>query len=144
MRLTRLSCCLGMMSITLSSDDVGAQHRLGAFDRHGEVGAVKRPGSASYDATTQRYTLAGSGANMWGSEDAFHFAYRRLKGNVILTARAQLLGEGGEPHARWGGRSARASSPTRLTSPPRCTATGWWRCSTAVRGADRRKRCGRQ
>src|SRR5205823_11767808 len=60
------------------------------------------------DASRARYTIAGSGANMWFDRDAFHFVWRRIEGNVILTARAQLDGRGVEPHRKFGW-SVRAS-----------------------------------
>src|SRR5207244_12866996 len=56
----------------------------------------------TYDAQRGRYTIAGSGANMWFDRDAFHFVWRRIEGNVILTARAQFDGRGVEPHRKFG------------------------------------------
>ena len=84
------------------------QSPLGLFQGHTDVGQVTKRGSVTYDAGRARYTIAGSGANMWFDRDAFHFVWRRIEGNVILTARAQFDGRGVEPHRKFGW-SVRAS-----------------------------------
>ena len=42
-----------------------------------DVGAISLPGSASSTDGTA-FTVRGSGADIWGTSDAFHFTYRRL------------------------------------------------------------------
>lgn len=78
------------------------QSPLGLFDGKIDVGQVLHPGSTSYDAEKQAYTLSGSGANMWFDRDEFHFAWKRMKGDFILRARAHFLGEGVDPHRKLG------------------------------------------
>ncbi len=78
------------------------QSPSGLFQADTDVGQVTKRGSVTYDAARARYTIAGSGANMWLDRDAFHFVWRRIEGNVILTARAQFDGPGGEPHRKFG------------------------------------------
>lgn len=46
---------------------------------------MKNPGSASYDPKTQEYSLSGSGANMWADKDEFHYLWKRMTGDFILT-----------------------------------------------------------
>ena len=75
---------------------------LGEFDGQADVGAVRHRGAATYDAGTERYAVSGAGANMWGDRDAFHFVWKRMTGDFILTARAGLLGTGGDPHRKFG------------------------------------------
>jgi TolB protein len=82
--------------------DASAQQAVGEFTAHGDVGTVTRPGSASYDSTTGVYQLTGSGANVWAARDAFHYAWRKMKGDFILTARGQLVGKGVDPHRKFG------------------------------------------
>src|SRR5438132_9070776 len=48
------------------------------------------PISITYDTVRERYTIAGSGANMWSDRDDFHFVWRRIQGNFLLIARAQF------------------------------------------------------
>lgn len=57
---------------------------VGIFDGQTDVGAVTPPGTAQFDAGT--YTLKAAGANMWGRADAFHFAWKKLSGDAVLTA----------------------------------------------------------
>lgn len=75
---------------------------LGVFEGHTDVGDVGQAGEASYDPATGVYTVAGSGADMWYGEDAFHVVYTRMTGDFVLRARAELLGEGGDPHRKMG------------------------------------------
>jgi hypothetical protein len=112
---------LGVASVVafaVPARSVAAQHAVGEFTEHGDVGTVKRPGSATYDSTTGVYQLAGSGANIWAARDAFHFAWRRMKGDFILTARGQLIGTGVDPHRKFGWmlRSALDSSAMHVSA----------------------------
>ncbi|MFL5560642.1 MAG: TolB family protein [Gemmatimonadaceae bacterium] len=81
---------------------MNGQAALGVFASHVDVGRPARHGSASYDARTQEYRVAGSGQNMWGDHDDFHFAWKRLSGNFILSARARFASAGVEPHRKLG------------------------------------------
>lgn len=74
---------------------------IGEFDGQADVGRP-RPGSATYDPASQSFTVAGSGANMWADRDAFHYVWKRLSGDFILTARGHLLGKGVEAHRKLG------------------------------------------
>jgi tricorn protease-like protein len=78
------------------------QNFLGQFDGSADVGPVKHSGDATYHASAQRYVVAGSGANMWGPRDEFHFVWKRLRGDFILASRARLLGRGVDPHRKLG------------------------------------------
>ncbi|GAC1514932.1 MAG: SMP-30/gluconolactonase/LRE family protein [Gemmatimonadaceae bacterium] len=97
----RLSLLLALVIAMASAAD-GQQTPLGAFDGHGDIGVVRRSGSATYDSTRQTYEIAGSGANMWGESDHFHFVWKRMTGDFILTTRAQLVGRGVDPHRKLG------------------------------------------
>jgi phosphatidylserine/phosphatidylglycerophosphate/cardiolipin synthase-like enzyme len=50
-----------------------------------DIGAVPFAGSASYSSGT--FTVTGSGADIWGSADAFHYAYRSMTGDGTIIAR---------------------------------------------------------
>jgi hypothetical protein len=73
---------------------------FGLFDGHQDVGTVLQAGSATYDAESRTYTVSGSGENMWGTQDAFHYVWKKVSGDVTLTADIQILGEGGDPHRK--------------------------------------------
>jgi regulation of enolase protein 1 (concanavalin A-like superfamily) len=50
-----------------------------------DLGSVGIAGSASY--ANYRFTLVGSGADIWGSSDQFRFMYQSLSGNGTITAK---------------------------------------------------------
>ena len=50
-----------------------------------DVGNVGPAGRAS--ATSGTFTIAGAGADVWGSADAFHFAWQRVGGDLDVIAR---------------------------------------------------------
>lgn len=41
-----------------------------------DVGATGLPGSSSFDSTSNTFTIKGAGADIWGTVDAFQYAYR--------------------------------------------------------------------
>ncbi|HZE98511.1 MAG TPA: PQQ-dependent sugar dehydrogenase [Planctomycetota bacterium] len=57
--------------------------------RSATVGTVGVPGSAGIAGGTS--TVKGSGADIWGTMDAFHFLYRPLAGDGTLTARVSSV-----------------------------------------------------
>jgi len=77
------------------------QFPLGIFDAQTEVGNAKK-GSCNYNAQTQEYTITGSGTNIWATHDEFHFVYKKMKGDFILTTNAAFIGKGVEEHRKWG------------------------------------------
>ena len=90
-----------MAILASSAQSPSPQGPLGAFEGQTDVGSA-RPGSVTYDAVHQRYTMAGSGQNMWADHDDFHFVWKRMTGDFILTARGRLLGAGVEEHRKLG------------------------------------------
>jgi TolB protein len=90
------------MSLVLFGTALGAQNPIGMFDSQSDVGSPRRPGSASYEPGRQSYGIAGSGQNMWGDHDDFHFVWKRMTGNFILSTRARFIGAGGDPHKKIG------------------------------------------
>jgi len=54
-----------------------------------DVGSVPIPGSASYENGT--FTVTGSGADIWGSADAFHYATTSLNGDGTIVARVATV-----------------------------------------------------
>jgi TolB protein len=72
----------------------------GIFEDHSDVGAVLHPGSVVYDASKQNYTVTGSGSNMWFAADAFQFVWKKVSGDVTLTADIAFTNMGGNPHKK--------------------------------------------
>ncbi|MBS1859201.1 MAG: TolB family protein [Acidobacteria bacterium] len=77
-----------------------AQQPQPAFDIHGDLGATPRTGSFAYDPATREYRITGGGANIWGTEDAGYFAWRRLSGDVTITADVRFEGTGAVAHRK--------------------------------------------
>lgn len=59
-----------------------------------DVGSVATPGYAIYRPGTAKFTVAGSGAGLTNSADAFYLVYQPQMGNVTLSARVQSLAGG--------------------------------------------------
>lgn len=74
----------------------------GIFDNDSDIGNIKLPGSVKYDYGLQQYRITGSGANIWFDHDAFHYVWKKMKGDFILTANAAFIGKGVEDHRKLG------------------------------------------
>ena len=57
-------------------------------------------GTLEYDAAKGAYTVSGSGMNMWSTADAFHFAWKKVTGDVSLAADISFAGGGGNEHRK--------------------------------------------
>jgi len=73
---------------------------VGDLAGHADVGTVLHAGSAAYDPATRTYTLTGSGENVWGTADAFQFAWTTLEGDVAIEADVAFVGAGKNPHRK--------------------------------------------
>jgi hypothetical protein len=100
----RIPLCYHLPTLVLGcsvfGDVLGAQGPVGIFAMHTDVGRGR--GSVSYDPQQQTYRVAGSGQNMWDSRDDFHFVWKRISGNFILSTRARFIGAGVEEHRKIG------------------------------------------
>ena len=73
---------------------------VGIFESHGDVGTVLHAGSVDYDAAKKTYTISGSGENMWSVADAFQFVWKKMSGDVALTADIGFLTKTGNEHKK--------------------------------------------
>ena len=73
---------------------------VGIFDAEDAVGDTPKKGSVEYNAASGEYRITGGGANIWASTDAFHFVWKRLSGDVTLTADVQFSGAGAAAHRK--------------------------------------------
>ncbi len=65
-------------------------------------GAPGPEGSASLDEATGTYTITGSGNDIWGTSDQFHYVYRELSGDGSIEAQVVDNGEGTNDWAKGG------------------------------------------
>jgi TolB protein len=70
------------------------------FDGHEDVGTVMHPGSVAFDPSTRSYTVTGSGENMWSTADAFHFVWKKVSGDFMLTADISFPTKTGDAHKK--------------------------------------------
>src|SRR5277367_6259551 len=73
---------------------------VGIFEGHSDVGTVLHPGSVDYNPAKKTYTITGSGENMWLAADAFQFAWKKMSGDVTLTANISFLNKTGNEHKK--------------------------------------------
>src|SRR5580765_7121422 len=73
---------------------------IGIFESHGDVGTVLHPGSVDYDSAKQTYTVTGSGENMWSVADAFQFAWKKVSGDLEVTADISFATTTGNEHKK--------------------------------------------
>ncbi|HTE33867.1 MAG TPA: hypothetical protein VK666_25975 [Chryseolinea sp.] len=97
MKLTLL-----LLSALTFTSVIAQENPVGIFQDHIDVGNPKMGGTASYDETSQAYTLKGSGYNIWFARDEFQFAYKKLKGDFILTGDFEFVGAGTDGHRKIG------------------------------------------
>ncbi len=90
-----------LVASTLASAQT-ASNGIGIFEQQSDVGIVTPPGTATFDAATSVYTLRSAGANLWVNVDAFHFVWKKVSGDVSLTADVKLSDAGptASPHRK--------------------------------------------
>lgn len=97
MRLHSLMLALAVLAFSVSS---AAQNSVGIFENHADVGTVLHPGSATFNDANGTYTLRGSGENMWATQDAFQFVWKKMSGDVDLSAEVAFPNTAGNPHKK--------------------------------------------
>jgi TolB protein len=74
--------------------------QIGIFEGRGDVGTVLHQGAAEYDAGKGSYTITASGENMWLSKDAFQFVWKKMSGDMTLTADISFVGKSAQEHRK--------------------------------------------
>ena len=112
MKITLTILCLLLFNFSF------AQHPVGIFNDHADIGNPKIAGSTVYDDATQTYTLQGAGYNIWFARDEFQYAFNRIKGDFILTAQFEFEGNGAEGHRKigWMVRESEAEDAVHMSA----------------------------
>jgi TolB protein len=87
MRALLFTCLLAVNALAQTA-------KFGAFTDSSDVGAPPLKGSAEFSAASGQYKITGSGADIWGRADQFHYLWREMSGNFVVTATAKFLTEG--------------------------------------------------
>jgi O-glycosyl hydrolase/regulation of enolase protein 1 (concanavalin A-like superfamily) len=61
------------------------------FTSNLDIGSPSPTGSGSYNSSNDTYTVAGGGADIWGTSDQFHFLSQSLSGNGTIIARVESV-----------------------------------------------------
>ena len=83
----------------VAADPEPAPTPLGVFEGQQDVGDAQK-GSAEFHPGNGEYRVTGSGANTWFKRDAFHFLYKKISGDVSITADVRFVGRGKEAHRK--------------------------------------------
>ena len=73
---------------------------LGVFTNEGSVGQTPVGCKAVYDVAKGEYRITGGGANMWAATDAFYFIWKKVSGDVTLSADIQWVGTSAAEHRK--------------------------------------------
>src|SRR5271169_572835 len=85
-----------LLVCVLSTAAFSQTGKLGAFTGSDDVGAPPIRGSAEFDATTGQYKITGSGTDIWGKADQFHYLWREISGDFSVSATARFLTDGND------------------------------------------------
>jgi len=84
-----------LLFITLLAISALAQAgKFGSFTNSDDVGASVLKGAADFDSSTGNYKVTGSGTDIWGKSDQFHYVWREMSGNFAVSAKAKFLTDG--------------------------------------------------
>jgi TolB protein len=76
-----------------------AAAQTGIFEGATDIGAPAHKGRVQYDAATKEYRVTGGGQNMWAARDDFFFLWRKVSGDVVITANVRIV-TGGNEHRK--------------------------------------------
>ena len=72
----------------------------GIFEGSGDIGAVLHKGSVEYNDAAKTYRVTASGENVWGTADAFFFVWKKVSGDVSVSADIAFATRTGEEHKK--------------------------------------------
>jgi len=93
---------LAFLLILFSVHAIGQQSPVGIFEGHTDVGTNVKPGSATFIPETGQYIISGAGYNVWADHDEFQFVWKKMKGDFIISTRAEFLGNWVNYHRKVG------------------------------------------
>ncbi len=103
--LATLSTCAagtftGPWGLQLYSLRTDSTTNLGIFSGQADIGNVARAGSVHFDPSNGDYLITGGGENMWFTNDAFHFVWVKMSGDLTLAADIKFPEMKGNPHRK--------------------------------------------
>ncbi len=97
-----VSACVffGVVIIMGAGVSLAQTKDLGIFTDEGNVGQTPPGGKVQYDPARGEYRVTGGGANMWNAVDAFYFVWKKVSGDMTLTADVQWVGTSSVEHRK--------------------------------------------
>ena len=89
-----------VLLITGATQISGQSFSLGIFSQQADIGAVAKAGSADFDSAKSEYLITGGGENMWFTNDAFHFVWKKMSGDLKFAANIRFVGTNGNAHRK--------------------------------------------
>jgi hypothetical protein len=86
--------------VAVAAGFVLAQANPGIFTDEGSVGQTPPGCKAHYEPATGEYRITGGGANIRGSSGAFYFVWKKVSGDITLTADVQFPGASAAQHRK--------------------------------------------
>jgi TolB protein len=91
---------IAIIAFTCAYGAEGEPGALGLFSGHADIGSCAKAGAVAFSPASGEYRITGGGANMWANIDAFHFLWKQMSGDFVLTADVRILGTGGNAHRK--------------------------------------------
>jgi hypothetical protein len=88
--LFALACSVELSQTAAGQAGAAQAGAVGIFDSQSDIGKVQPAGNTSFDAASGTYTVASAGWDLWADNDAFHFVWKKVSGDLSLTADIQL------------------------------------------------------
>jgi TolB protein len=86
---TLVFCCATVL--------VGADN-LGLYEASGDIGVTPQKGKVEFSGG--EYRVTGGGANIWAETDAFHYVWKKMSGDMAVSADIHFIGAGAVAHRK--------------------------------------------
>ena len=73
---------------------------LGIFEGQNDIGDVHPAGTTQFDKNAKTYTLTAAGDNMWKTHDSFHYVWKKMAGDISLSADLAFPSPGANAHRK--------------------------------------------
>jgi len=83
-----------LLTCLLAASAFGQTGKFGSFTNSDDVGDPPIKGAAEFDASTGQCKITGSGSDIWGKADQFHYVWREMSGDFAVAATTKFLTEG--------------------------------------------------
>ena len=79
---------------------IGLAQRPSLFTADSGISEMEKKGAVEFNSAAGEYRVSGAGGDIWGASDGFHFVWKRVSGDLAVTADAQFVGVGAMSHRK--------------------------------------------